>query len=228
MSSSVVLLLDEEDSRRTLHAFGLRCAGLVVEEAASVDHACRRLLNRCADLVLIVCARLDQRLCAFVGRLRANPFTHDLPVLLEAECATRAEAATAYERGFSDFLLGPIVPEELITRVRAALGCAVAIAPVTHEFAGLEIAADAGAVRKGARSVALRPTEKRLLEFMFAHPEQVVPRELLLFRIWGGGAQHDSRVVDVTVCRLRRALSELGSERVLRTVNRHGYKLTVN
>lgn len=228
MSSNVVLLLDEEDARRSLHAFGLRCAGLVVEETSSVDHACRRVLERCADLVLVVCARLDQRLCAFIGQLRADPNTHDLPVLLEAERAPPAEATTAYERGFSDCLLGPIVPEELIVRVRAALRGAQAPATSAHEFAGLKIEENACAVRKGARSAALRPTEKRLLEFMFAHAEQVVPRDLLLFRIWSGGAQHDSRVVDVTVCRLRRALAQLGCEHVLRTVNRHGYKLTVN
>jgi DNA-binding response OmpR family regulator len=54
----------------------------------------------------------------------------------------------------------------------------------------------------------------------------VMPRDLLLFRIWGGGANQDSRVVDVTVCRLRRALEEIGCGGLLQTVNRRGYRLS--
>jgi two-component system phosphate regulon response regulator PhoB len=222
MSNNVVLLLDEQEPRRGLHAFGLRCAGLIVEEARYFEQAQQRVVEQCPGLVLIVRSRLDHNACAFIGRLRADTYTRDLPVVLAAVEATCRDAAAAHECGASDFIFGSIAPEELVTRVRAGLQGAD-VAAATPSIAGLTI--DASAVRRGARTAALRPAEKRLLQFLVGHPDQVIPRDLLLFRVWGGAATQDSRVVDVTVCRLRRALAELGCGGLLQTVNRHGYKL---
>lgn len=227
MSSNVVLLFDEQDSRRSLHAFGLRCAGFVVDEATDAQDAYRYITERCPHLVLIVTSRLGQRVCAFVGKLRADAYTRDLPVLGAVEQSDRVGAATAFQSGFSDYLTGPVAPEELVARVRACAQCTASFQAITTPTSGLSIDDEACAVRRGTRLAQLRPTEKRLLEFLFAHPNRVIPRDLLLFRVWGGGANQDSRVVDVTVCRLRRALEELGCDLILQTVNRHGYKLAL-
>src|SRR5262249_44202084 len=108
--------------------------------------------------------------------------------------------------------------------VRAGLSCATDAAPSMSSIAELSVEADA--VRRGSRAAALRPAERRLLQFLLGHTDQVIPRDLLLFRIWGGGATQDSRVVDVTVCRLRRALDGIGCRGLLQTINGRGYKLT--
>jgi two-component system phosphate regulon response regulator PhoB len=222
MSNNVVLLLDEQGPRRGLHAFGLRCAGLVVDEAVHFEAAQRRIAEQCPGLVLIVRSRLDHNARAFISRLRADAYTRDLPAVLVASHATRTDAAGAHECGASDFIFGSVEPEDLVARVRAGLQYADATASAPG-IADLTI--DAGAVRRGSRAATLRPAEKRLLQFLVGHPDQVIPRDLLLFRVWGGAANHDSRVVDVTVCRLRRALTALGCSGLLQTVNRHGYKL---
>jgi DNA-binding response OmpR family regulator len=224
MSSNFVLLLDEQDSRRSLHAFGLRCAGFDVAEAVRIDDALGQIAERCPGLVLVVRSRLESDACGFIAQLRADVYTRDLAILLAVEHSTRAEAARAYDCGASDFICGSVAPEDLVARVRAGLHGAAAPASTTANIVDLTV--DAAAVRKGSRAAALRPAERRLLQFMLGHTEQVIPRDLLLFRIWGGGATQDSRVVDVTVCRLRRALAEIGCGGLLQTVNRRGYKFS--
>jgi two-component system, OmpR family, phosphate regulon response regulator PhoB len=223
MSNNVVLLVDEQAPRRSLHAFGLRCADLVVEEATHFEQAQRRIVEQCPGLVLIVRSRFDHKVRAFVSRLRAHTYTRDLPVVLAAAQATRSEAAYAHQCGASDFIFGSVEPEALVARVRAGLPGGADVAASPTGIADLTI--DGHEVRRGSRAAALRPTERRLLQFMVGHPDRVIPRDLLLFRVWGGATNLDSRVVDVTVCRLRRALAELGCGEVLQTVNRHGYRL---
>src|SRR5262245_45024979 len=102
MSNNVVLLLDEQDSRRSLHAFGLRCAGFDVAEATRTDYAHAHITERCPGPLLVVRSRLDRDTCTFIARLRSQAFTRDLPVLLAAAHGTRAEAAGAYDCGASD------------------------------------------------------------------------------------------------------------------------------
>jgi two-component system phosphate regulon response regulator PhoB len=223
MSNNVVLLLDEQESRRSLHAFGLRCAGFVAEEATQFEQAQQRIAEHCPGLVLIVRSRLDHNVRTFIGRLRGHGYTRDLPVVLAAANATRGDAPSAYECGASDFLFGTVTPEDLVAHVRAGLQGGDVVSQQAPAVAELTI--EASAVRRGSRTAALRPAERRLLQFLVGHPDQVIPRDLLLFRVWGGAANQSSRVVDVTVCRLRRALTELGCGELLQTVNRHGYKL---
>ncbi len=61
----------------------------------------------------------------------------------------------------------------------------------------------------GERTVALGPTEYRLLEFFMTHPERVYSREQLLDRVWGGNVYVEERTIDVHIRRLRKALEDL-------------------
>jgi len=70
--------------------------------------------------------------------------------------------------------------------------------------------------------------EQRVFELLLSRANEVVPRDLLLYRVWGGTKNLRSRVLDVSVCRLRRALDAVGCDDVLHTVSRHGYRLSAS
>jgi len=63
----------------------------------------------------------------------------------------------------------------------------------------------------GERTVALGPTEYRMLEFFMTHPERVYTRDQLLDRIWGGNVYVEERTIDVHIRRLRKALEDSGT-----------------
>lgn len=228
MSSKRILVLDEDVSRRKLNAFGLRCAGFSVDEATDPLAARSRLAQCYPHLLLIVAALLDLGIHDFVRGLRASSATRELPVLALVERESAFGAATARDWGIDDFMLEPISPEGFIARVRAALASLAQPARLVADIAGLSLDTEEGFVRRGDRRAALGPTEQRLLELLLSHPDRVMPRDLLLFRIWGGAASLHSRVLDVSVCRLRRALAQLGCANLLQTVSRQGYRLTTS
>lgn len=76
--------------------------------------------------------------------------------------------------------------------------------------------------RTGAR---LTASERRLLAWLARHPREVVPRSVLLQRVWGYHARVVSRTVDTTMRRLRRKVeAEPRSPSCLLTVHGVGYR----
>jgi two-component system phosphate regulon response regulator PhoB len=229
MSGERILVLDEEAQRRSLNAFGLRCAGFDVVEAC--DAACARSLigSNYPHLLLIAAALLEIWIQDFVCTLRENALTRDLPVLALVEREAERDAGSARQCGIDDLIREPVSPEDFVARVRANVDRRrVVSVAATGPLAELRLDCAAGLIRRGKRAASLGPTEQRLFELLMSRANEVVPRDLLLYRIWGGTKNHRSRVLDVSVCRLRRALGAVGCDDVLHTVSRHGYRLSGN
>ncbi|MEL6347242.1 MAG: winged helix-turn-helix domain-containing protein, partial [Myxococcota bacterium] len=75
------------------------------------------------------------------------------------------------------------------------------------------------------RLPALREMEARLLGYLAAHPERVLPYEELLRNVWGYRAGHDRAVIHTTVRRLRRIISDpASSPNHLFSVRGEGYR----
>ena len=94
------------------------------------------------------------------------------------------------------------------------------------EFDGLALDQASHRVMVGDRTVALGPTEYRMLEFFMTHPERVYTRDQLLDRIWGGNVYVEERTIDVHIRRLRKALEEFGYDRFVQTVRGSGYRFS--
>jgi DNA-binding response OmpR family regulator len=224
MSGRKVLIVDGKPLRRELHAFGLRCAGYNVDEAESAEAAYTRIARSCLHLVLVSSEQLDEPVRELVQTLRANPLTAALPIMLLIEHAGQNELDAALEWGIDDLLRLPVLPESLVGRARA-LTRVNERALCANSFAELQIDDERGALRRGNRSVSVAPTERRLFQLFLQHAGEVLPRELLLFRVWGGASRADTRLVDVSVCRLRRILEQLGYDGLMQTVRGKGYRL---
>jgi DNA-binding response OmpR family regulator len=174
--------------------------------------------------VLIVCAMLDFGLQDFIVRLRGDARMRDVPVIALVERESELDAGAARDWGLDDLILEPVTPEQFIRRVRASLEQSAGRAAAAHAATGLSLDRERGFLRRGTRSVVLGPKERQLMAFFLEHPGQVLPRDLLLFRVWGGVKTLQSRVLDVSVCRLRSAMEQLGCAELIQTVSRHGYR----
>ena len=227
MSGERILVLDEEAQRRSLNAFGLRCAGFNVVEACDADCARSLIGNNYPHLLLIAAALLEGWIQDFVCTLREDVLTRDLPVLALVEREVERDAGFARQCGIDDLIREPVSPEDFVARVRANVDRKrIGRAAAPGVLAELRLDCAAGVVRRGKRSAPIGPTEQRLFELLLSRPDEIVPRDLLLYRIWGGTKTLRSRVLDVSVCRLRRALDAVGCDNVLHTVSRHGYRLS--
>ena len=74
-------------------------------------------------------------------------------------------------------------------------------------------------------SLALGPTEFRLLRHFLEHPGRVFSRERLLDSVWGRDSDIEPRTVDVHIRRLRKAINLGDRPDLIRTVRSAGYAL---
>lgn len=127
--------------------------------------------------------------------------------------------------GVSDFILKPIVPAELYTRIRqldwrsATFGSddLIKVESLVIDVAGYE-------ARVEGRRLELTHQEFELLRFLAQNRGRVYSREQLLSKVWGYRYYGGSRTVDIHVRRLRAKLGAVAGG-LIETVRNVGYKM---
>jgi two-component system phosphate regulon response regulator PhoB len=182
--------------------------------------------ERAPDLLLVdwMLPRLSGlELCR---RLRRNPDTAQLPIILLTARVDEADKLRGLETGADDYVTKPFSAAELIARMRAVLRrVRPAFSDRSLEFADIRMDLAAHRVFRDDGELHLSPTEFRLLRHFMENPGRVFDRSQLLDRVWGANVDVELRTVDATIRRLRKALNSTGGEDVLRTVRAEGYAL---
>jgi len=226
-SGKHILLVDDspvvaETVRDALEPFGYRVAW--IEDGAGVPTALERGMP---DLVI-----LDVMMPGVDGyeacrRLRADPKTAHLPILMLTARAEEADKVVGLELGADDYLAKPFGERELLARVRALLR-RVARAAASAEMlrAGpIELDMARHQAQCAGTLLDLTPTEFDLLHLLIANPGQTLDRETLLNKVWGYDWYGNARVVDTHVQHLRRKLHACyPDEELILTVRGVGYR----
>jgi two-component system phosphate regulon response regulator PhoB len=227
MSAKQILVVEDERPIREMIAFGLRRAGFEVREAADARSGRAEVANRRPDLLLVDWMLPDTSGLEFTRGLKRDRETRELPVIMLTARAEEGDKVAGLEGGADDYITKPFSPRELLARINAVLRRAMpAEGSERVEIEGLVLDQSSQRVSAGERTVALGPTEYRMLAFFMTHPERVYTREQLLDRVWGGNVYVEERTIDVHIRRLRKALEEFGYDRLIQTVRGSGYRFS--
>lgn len=159
-------------------------------------------------------------------RAAANP----LPVILLTANDMETDIVAGLESGADDYVTKPFSLAVLRARVNAQLRRSPAgparEGPLVLD--GFSFDFDRMEFRRDGRLVDLSKTEQKLLRVLVENRGRTLPRELLVDRVWTGGAEYvDENALSVTVKRLRGKLEENPSRpRYLKTVYGIGYTWT--
>jgi two-component system phosphate regulon response regulator PhoB len=222
-----VLLVEDDAALAELVSWHLEREGFEVERTPDGEEALLLAAESPPDLVL-----LDWMVEGISGievcrRLRRRTETANLPIIMLTARGEEEDRVRGLETGADDYVTKPFSPRELIARVAAVLRrVRPALAGDRLEYAGIEMDLVAHKVRRDGSSIALGPTEFRLLRHFLEHPGRVFSRERLLDSVWGREADIEPRTVDVHIRRLRKAINNDGAMAdIIRTVRSAGYAL---
>ena len=227
MSAKQILVVEDERPIREMIAFGLRRAGFEVREAVDVRSGRAEVANKFFDLLLVDWMLPDTSGLEFTRALKRDKETRELPVIMLTARAEEGDKVAGLEGGADDYITKPFSPRELLARINAVLRRVLpAEGSERIDIEGLVLDQSSQRVSSGERTVALGPTEYRMLAFFMTHPERVYTREQLLDRVWGGNVYVEERTIDVHIRRLRKALEEFGYDRLIQTVRGSGYRFS--
>jgi DNA-binding response OmpR family regulator/anti-sigma regulatory factor (Ser/Thr protein kinase) len=113
----LVLVVEDNPDMRRLVA-GICAADFRVQEAADGEQALERIARRRPDLVIsdVMMPRMDGR--ELLRRIRENPETASLPVMLLTARAGEELRLEGLEQGADDYLVKPFESRELLARAR--------------------------------------------------------------------------------------------------------------
>ena len=218
MSARILVVDDIEANIRLLQA-KLEAEYYEVLTASDGPTALALAASEKPDIVLLDVMMPGMDGFAVCRRMKDDPETRHIPVVLLTALDGRADRVTGLEAGADDYLVKPFAMEELVARMRA-LTRRGHDATDRLAFADLTLDLRTRVAERGGRSVELTGRESALLELMLRHPRAVVPRDQAIEEIWEEAAAPN--VVDRYVTRLRR---KLGEPPLIRTVVGRGYRL---
>ncbi|HJZ61720.1 MAG TPA: response regulator transcription factor [Miltoncostaeaceae bacterium] len=218
-----ILVVDDEQSIRTIVEYALKEAGFEVVTAARGDDALTAIEREPIDLVV-----LDVMLPGTDGlevcrRIRAE---HPTPIIMLSARGEELDKVLGLELGADDYVTKPFSPRELVSRVKANLrrGRLESETEERLRFGDLEIDPVARTVHRGDQEVALTYSEFEILLKLARSPRRVFTREELMNHLWKGTFYGDLRSVDVHVRHLRQKIERQPSSPLLiRTVRGVGY-----
>jgi len=193
------------------------------------DEEMQRTLHReQPDLLILDAALPPDGGIALCRRLRQNPTTAALPIIVVTSGEGSAEEIEALEMGADDCITQPLQIGELMAHIKA-------VSRRTHP--GLEskrlragiIDMDLSrwTLQVAGAPVALTKKEFRLLQILLEAKGRALTRDYLLQVVWYRSGMHDNdtRTVDVHIGRLRRELGTAG--RHIITVRNVGFRFNI-
>lgn len=147
------------------------------------------------------------------------------PVILLTAKSELSDIVTGLDAGSDDYLPKPFSTAELLARIRALGRRSPQYTENVLQFKDLVLNQGGMELSCGKNSIRLGKKEFQLMELFMRNPGQVLPKELLLNRVWGLDAAADYNNVEVYISFLRQKLHALGSCAAIRTIRLAGYQL---
>lgn len=148
-----------------------------------------------------------------------------VPIILLTAKDEVSDRVAGLDAGADDYVIKPFSIEELLARVRANLRRDSEEDVDMLQFGDLSLNRSTREVFRGKRLIELTAKEFDLLEYLLAHPRQVLTRDQILERVWGYDFMGDSNIIEVYVRYLRLKLEEQKEIRLIQTVRGVGYVL---
>ncbi len=151
----------------------------------------------------------------------------DVPIIMLTARQSVPDRVAGLDVGADDYLVKPFAVEELLARIRVALRRTRTTAKdeeiITVEDLTLNRATRE--VTRADETITLTAREFDLLELFMRNRNHVLPREVILEKVWGYDFAGGTNVVDVYVRYLRNKIDVPYGSQLLQTVRGVGYLL---
>lgn len=219
----ILLVEDDKDLCNAL-SFNLKNEHYEVECCYNGEDALYLIFQQAHDLII-----LDRMLPSIDGLSiltsirKANIFT---PVLIITAMNQLGDKINGLDSGADDYLVKPFEVEELLARIRA-----ISRRPKKWEstqflkFSDIILDVEKQSLKNYKNSCSLSKRETQLMEFLIKNANQILPRNLIISRVWGTDTYIENGNLDNYIYFLRRRIKSIESHVQIKTIHSVGYLL---
>ncbi len=224
---AMVYVVEDDCNIREIETFSLKNSGYAVENFACAKDFYRQLEIALPNLILLDVMLPDEDGLSIIKKLRERLETKKIPIILVTAKTSELDKVKGLDIGADDYITKPFGVMELISRVKAMLRRSMddMYGEEAIQIKLGDIVMDRGrhAVFVKGEACELTYKEYELLKLFIYNPKRVMPRDLIMERVWGIDFEGESRTLDMHIKTLRQKLRDAGG--CIKTVRNVGYMI---
>lgn len=220
----LIYIVEDDPSIQEIERMALKNSNYMVQAFDRAAGFFEKLEEILPDLVLLDIMLPDEDGYKIVRRLRKDPKTQRIPVIMITAKTSEMDMVKGLDDGADDYIRKPFSVMELLSRVRALLRRSQEIPKERLLVGSILLDHEKHMVLAQGEAVALTLKEYELLRYLMNNEDMVLTRESIMRFVWGMDFEGESRTVDVHIKTLRQKLGDCG--RQIHTVRGVGYSIS--
>lgn len=216
-----ILLAEDDTNLGNLLSLLLKKQGIQVTWVEDGQKAYNEVYNDGYDVLV-----LDWMMPKLSGidlcrRLRQEEYQGKIIMLTAKD--TIEDRVNGLNSGADDYLIKPFDINELVARLHALTRRHDTYSGEKLEWRGYVLDASSYTLEYNGKKTEIRAREFKLLELLMRNHGQVLPREVILERVWGIDSDISENNLDVHIRMLRKKITTISDDDLIMTVRGVGY-----
>ncbi|MBO5159469.1 MAG: response regulator transcription factor [Lachnospiraceae bacterium] len=221
---ALIYIVEDDQNIREIESFALKNSGYQIQDFSNAKDFHRAVKEKRPDLALLDIMLPDEDGMEILQKLRKNPETKRLPIIMVTAKSTELDRVKGLDNGADDYIVKPFGVMELISRVKALLRRSMGeeqekILKVDE----ILLDDERHLVFAGDKQCDLTYKEYELLRLLMQNRGIVLSRDVIMDRIWDMNCDVESRTLDVHLKTLRAKLGD--SAHHIKTIRNVGYRM---
>lgn len=218
-----ILLAEDDKQLGSLLSTMLRRADFQVTWVECGEEAYEKVYS--ADYEVLI---LDWMMPGLSGvglcqRLRSENYQGKI-LLLTARDSVE-DKVSGLDSGADDYLIKPFEFPELVARIKALARRAEQYLQEETAYGDFKLNRSAETLGNKNGTIQLSPREFKIVDILLLNRDKVIPREMLMDRVWGIDGDITTNNLDAHIKLLRKKIAQITSEEIIKTVRGVGYKI---
>ena len=220
---ALIYIVEDDPGIQEIERIALKNSNYIVQAFDRASAFYEKMDSILPDLILLDVMLPDEDGFKVVRRLRSNPVTRRIPVIMITARTSEMDMVKGLDNGADDYIKKPFSVMELLSRVRALLRRTGTDSRKVLEVGKIMLDQEKHIVLAGDRTVNLTLKEFELLRYLMVNEEIVLSRSSIMEAVWGVDFEGESRTVDMHIKTLRQKLGNSGGQ--IHTIRGVGYSI---
>ncbi|TCT16295.1 DNA-binding response OmpR family regulator [Natranaerovirga pectinivora] len=221
-----ILVVEDENKIARFLELELKYEGYEVDIANDGRTGLNKALENTSDLIVLDLMLPELSGIEVCRRIRQSS---NVPIIMLTAKDDVSDKVMGLDMGADDYMTKPFAIEELLARIRVALGRKKGKNNNTNtstdiiESGLLKLDITSYSVTYNNEDIALTKKEFELLEYLMRNDNIVLTRDKLLDKVWGYEYMGDTNIIDVYIRYLRSKIDQKYNVKYIHTVRGVGY-----